>query len=186
MRPDTDAAVAETDADYRLTYDVSAEAWYAHTDRDAPRIGIHRSHVEGGVAWEFHVDEHNLNGPCLQIHMLEDSWAAFDDVPGLFGALRSEQPSTLTELRALLDRLGFADITKRTRPGVAVQEDGHPECSNVVWMPKRACFEAFAEGFIHPTDFCPACTGRLMAALDVDAGSPLPWNARWQVAAETR
>ena len=103
------------DPDYRYTYDVPAEAWYGHTIAGAPRIGVHRSHVDGGVAWEFSIEEHDLNGPTLLLRTFGDAWDAFGDVPELFEALRTEQPDTLTELRALLGGLGFEDITKRTR-----------------------------------------------------------------------
>jgi hypothetical protein len=112
----------ETAGDYTLTYDVSTEAWYALTDRDAPRIGVHRSHAGGGVAWEFSVEERDLSGPTLLLRMFDDSWDAFADVPELFEVLRTETPHTLTELRVLLGQLGFVDITKRDRPPDMVAE----------------------------------------------------------------
>jgi hypothetical protein len=154
-----------TAAEYRLTYDVSAEAWYAHTDRDGPRIDVHRSHVGGGVAWEFHVEERNLNGPTLRVQMFDDSWDAFADVPELFEALRTERPHTLTELRALLDRLGFADITKRVQP--RAEEAGDAAELNAVvavlqrlrgFVPLDVRYGAAAAALAYLDDHAPANT----------------------------
>ena len=106
------------DPDFRNTYDVWSELWCVDTldSEERRRVGIHRSHRDGGVAWEFHLIEREVGGrPTLQLRMFDDSWDAFADAPELFEALRMETPHTLTRLRALLDRLGFEDITKRGR-----------------------------------------------------------------------
>lgn len=105
-------------SDYVNAFIVNGEAWYTKV---VPP-GIQTSGVmvqlacrDGGVKWEFRIDEHDLGGSTLQIHMFADSWQAFADVPELFVALREQQPRTLTDLRAVLTGLGFYDLTERTR-----------------------------------------------------------------------
>ena len=111
-------------------YIVNGEAWYTHAVPPEARtegIMIQRACRDGGVAWEFRITEHDLSGATLKLSMFGDSWQAFADVPELFVALREQQPCTLTELRAVLNGLGFYDLTERTR-GLRV---AWPEVSGV-------------------------------------------------------
>lgn len=103
--------------DCELTYVVPAEAWYRDVVvRDQPSVSIVAAARGGGCAWEFDVEEHDLNGPSLRLRMFDDSWDAFDQVPEFFAALREQYPRTLTGLRQLLDGIGARDATERVNP----------------------------------------------------------------------
>lgn len=105
-------------SDYVNAYIVNGEAWYTQAvppNVQMSGVTIQRAHRDGGVAWEFRIEEHDLGGPTLQIHMFADSWQAFADVPELFAALREQQPRTLTALRSVLAGLGFYDLTERVQ-----------------------------------------------------------------------
>lgn len=47
----------------------------------------------------------------------------------------------------------------------------------------RSCVQALANGWIGPTDLCPACTVRFMAALEA-LGEPLDWHPEFTRRAE--
>lgn len=105
-------------SEYVNAFIVNGEAWYTKAVPPGLRtsgVMIQRAHRDGGVAWEFRVDEHDLGGKTLQLHMFADSWQAFAEVPELFSALREQQPRTLAELRAVLVGLGFYDLTERVQ-----------------------------------------------------------------------
>lgn len=98
---------------WRYTYCISGEAWWEPKVED---VIIARDHDEGGGAWEFNVIAHNLGGPSLALEIHGDAWDAFADVPELFEALRTRVPHTFSELVAILDELGFVDVTPREIP----------------------------------------------------------------------
>ncbi len=100
---------------YTFTYYVPAEAWYADTlgrIRD-DEVCVSAAAETGGVAWEFafKMAEHGL-----RIEMFNDAFSCFAHVPELFTALADEQPTTLADVRAILDRLGATDSTPRVKP----------------------------------------------------------------------
>jgi hypothetical protein len=49
-----------------------------------------------------------------------------------------------------------------------------PTCSNLDHR-NRTCIQAMANGWSTPSDLCPGCTVRFMAALDA-LGEPLDWH----------
>ncbi|MFE5290407.1 hypothetical protein ACFRAQ_36135 [Nocardia sp. NPDC056611] len=110
------------DADCRLTYTISHEAWYftaaaALSGDEQPHLNVHSSAEDGGVAWEFRIREGGLKSiPSTQIVMFDDAYAALTQVPELFAALAAERPRDVAAVIAILDRLGAQDITERTDP----------------------------------------------------------------------
>lgn len=104
--------------DCTLTYIVGYEAWYADANRltcPNPYLGIHASADDGGVVWEFEVEEKDLDGPTVRLKMFNDSFAAFEQVPEFFTMLTLQRPSTLADVRSILHYLGAEDRTERTR-----------------------------------------------------------------------
>lgn len=105
--------------DCRLAYIVSREAWYWNAgSAEEPHLNVQAAAYEGGVAWEFDASEYHLGGElCTRIQMFDDSYDAFAQIPEFFILMREHQPGTLREVRGILDGLGAADLTKRTRHG---------------------------------------------------------------------
>ena len=108
--------------DCYLAYVVSHEAWYweaaCASVGDKPHLNVQAAAHGGGVAWEFEVSEHYLGDQfCTRIEMFDDAYAAFADIPEFFALMREHQPGALREVRGILDGLGAADVTKRTRNG---------------------------------------------------------------------
>lgn len=103
--------------DCRFAYVVNHEAWWYSVLKDEkPGIMVMAAHNEGGVAWEFEAGEMVLGGEsAVKIHMFNDSFDAFTQVPEFFAALAEEKPGTLDGVRTILDRLGAVDRTARTR-----------------------------------------------------------------------
>jgi hypothetical protein len=129
--PDLDALEAQVVAqlpaedDLYRAYVVPHEAWYSQhlPERDGPSISVELASREGGCAWEFEITGEGDLG--VRIKMFSDAWRAFTDVPELFPALAALGPSaTLADVRRLLDRQGWEDITRRTPPGVAGDAPG--------------------------------------------------------------
>lgn len=109
--------------DYRYSYVVHHEAWYAAAadaatgDGRREELQISRDHKGGGAAWEFTAERVDLGGRQLvRLKIFEDAFDAFGDAADFFAALRSERPSRLSEVRSLLDRMGFVDRTERQEP----------------------------------------------------------------------
>lgn len=105
-------------ADCQLTYIVSRETWYAHVlTVDEPDIMVHASARDGrGVEWEFAVVVHTHPvTEHIQVRVFDEGFPAFAQLPEFFMALAEEKPTTLAEVRAILDRLGAADWTLRQR-----------------------------------------------------------------------
>ena len=48
--------------------------------------------------------------------MFQDSYAAFTEIAPFFATLADQRPTTLDEVRAILDGLGAVDETPRTSP----------------------------------------------------------------------
>lgn len=108
-----------------FAYSYDPEAWYwpavASDPRTVPDIVIKARYAGDGVEWEFveweFMVEDDGSGEvrlsrCLSREDLELPRA---QVPELFAAMAELRPRTLEEVRALLDLLGAADVTKRTR-----------------------------------------------------------------------
>jgi len=103
--------------DCRFAYIVNQEAWYSKVLTDEPKeIMVMAAADDGGVAWEFGVEERVLGGETVvQLHPFNDAFDAFAQIPDFFAALAEEKPSTLDGVRGILDRLGAVDRTERTR-----------------------------------------------------------------------
>lgn len=107
--------------DTHLAYTVWHEAWYADASRtpgEQPHLMVSASgDDEGGVAWEFQIDDYELgNAPVTRVKIFEDAYAAFADMPEFFAALAERRPVTLDEVREILDGLGAIDETQRESP----------------------------------------------------------------------
>lgn len=99
-----------------FAYVISKEAWYADVVR-APEVNVSASAEDGGVAWEFSVEEVDLGShTAIRVKVFDDAFAAFEQVPGFFAALAAEKPLTLAEIVGILDRLGARDTTERVNP----------------------------------------------------------------------
>lgn len=109
-------------ADCFLAYYVHHEARYAAVPgvpQSEPHPMVAAQSTGGGCAWEFKVSEHDIAGTTVKVSVFADAFEAFVQIPGFFAALVEQKPSTLAEVRALLDSLGARDVTARTR-GVPV------------------------------------------------------------------
>lgn len=95
-----------------LTYSIGTDTWYWEAlAEEHPMIWI------AAPGWEFEVQEHDLNGELtLRLLMFDEDFAAFTQIPELFTALSAQRPSTLAELRVLLDGIGARDVTPRQSP----------------------------------------------------------------------
>lgn len=108
--------------DCTFAYTVCSEAWYSEVLKDTgvmknrPELMVAASGNGGGCKWEFSVVEKNLGGPTVQVRMFGDSFDAYVSIPAFFSALEREQPSTLDEVRQILDDLGAIDQTQREEP----------------------------------------------------------------------
>lgn len=104
----------------RYVYVLSHETWY-HEPDTIPSVHVLHLLEDGGLGWEFVVREVGTGALRVEVDS-DDGWSAFADVPEVFGALGSlvELPQgrrtvvPLTEVRDILDRFGFRDITPRT------------------------------------------------------------------------
>jgi hypothetical protein len=103
-----------------MTYVVHWEAWYAG------RLGgtEKRQLTIGGTGWELTIGELDAG---LRVDVYDDAWQAYTEAPDLFtglAALASVRADlggytfepTLDAIRALLDRLGARDNTRREHP----------------------------------------------------------------------
>src|ERR1051325_118731 len=99
---------------YRYSYIASHETWYADRTRK-PALNIVKRAVDGGCAWEFNVVEHA--GIGVRADIFDDAWTAFTEIPELFAELaRAGHRTMLTEVREILNDLGFEDATERVKP----------------------------------------------------------------------
>jgi hypothetical protein len=110
----------------RLSYVISHEAHYKSVVKGR-EINVHREALtedgkHDGVYWEFGFEWHDLpsHGDTPQLRMFDDSWAAFAEVPELFAALARRHTADGNNVSmppaavaALLDSLGFTDVTPR-------------------------------------------------------------------------
>ncbi|WP_306365371.1 hypothetical protein [Nocardia sp. CC227C] len=108
--------------DATLTYTLRHEAWYApalkQNGSDMPdAVYVHSSAQGGGVHWEFSIEDGRLNTRRTTVlRMFDDAYRAFTEVPEFFAALAAEQPTHLTDVVAILDRIGAVDDTARVDP----------------------------------------------------------------------
>jgi len=111
----------------KLSYHVTEESWYARMPSpgrgglqpEHPEVFIGAYHPDGSATWEFAVRDHvwRGGGHALRLEMFSDSWAALREMPEFFEALSgSDPPSTLDDVKALLDSLGAVDTTERIAP----------------------------------------------------------------------
>lgn len=104
-----------------LAYVVNREAWYYPANQkigslEGRSLNVSAANPAGGCRWEFTVQEYDINGGAVRLQMFDDSFQAFEQIPGFFQALTSEQPSSLDQVREILDRLGAVDTTERVSP----------------------------------------------------------------------
>lgn len=102
-----------------LAYYLPAEAYYADTITKGykyPTLMVSAHANGGGCAWEFTVISRDLGGMTTQIRMFSDAYDALTDIPEFFAEMVADKPSTLSEVRSILDGLGAKDITERTGP----------------------------------------------------------------------
>lgn len=107
-----------TDAEHRLEFIIGDEAWYAPANRRIdPYISVMKNAAAGGCAWEFVIVDRSrtIERQAIQVKVFDEAFPAFVEFTPLFTALAVEQPNTLDGVRAILERLGFADITPRER-----------------------------------------------------------------------
>lgn len=105
-----------------FAYYVAGEAWYANRiDVDRAEIMVSAAAHGGGCVWEFGVRVHDLgqhHPTAIRVEVFDDAFDAFTQARPFFDALAAEKPTTLGEVRAILDRLGARDTTPR------VDQDG--------------------------------------------------------------
>ena len=113
----------------RINYTVGDEAWYHSTaiDRE-PELRIGRdAYIDGredGCLWEFTVVARTFTGMArdhhaVQVQVFDDAFQAFADPdmgPFFAGLADLGTDATLSDVRALCDRIGFTDGTDRTSP----------------------------------------------------------------------
>lgn len=113
----TPGAVCTAPEGYRLAYVLTGEAWYSQPPLTRPPgdrnvLMISMDSLGGGGRWEFAIDDEAGGG--LRVKVYDDAWQAFADVPEFFTALADlGRGALLDEVVEILDRLGFADTTKR-------------------------------------------------------------------------
>jgi hypothetical protein len=110
-----------TDPGYRLEYIVGHEAWYADANKMVdpnPYLGVAKAADEGGCAWEFQIADRTeaIGRPAIQVQIFDDAFAALVELAPVFAVFADEGPTTLAEVREILDRFGFVDATARTSP----------------------------------------------------------------------
>jgi hypothetical protein len=110
-----------TNPGYRLEYIIGHEAWYADANKMVepnPYLSVIKAHQEGGCDWELQIIDRSatIGKPAIQVTIFDDAFAAFAELAPLFTALADQQPTTLGQVRNILDRLGFVDATARTSP----------------------------------------------------------------------
>lgn len=109
-------------------YVVNHEAWYHQhlpAQMQDQSINVQSASTGGGVAWEFEVERVPDIG--IRLGMFDDSWDAFTEYPDLFRELQALGKGTnLDEIRDVLDRLGFKDITQRVDVSAPQGKDSSP------------------------------------------------------------
>jgi len=107
--------------DCHLAYIVSHEAWYAKAMPDRqPEMSVMAAADGGGCAWEFTVTEadfENRGQHPISVHVFDDAFAVFAQIPEFFATLAAEEVTTLGGVRTLLANLGAADETDRKGSG---------------------------------------------------------------------
>lgn len=108
-------------AGFLLGYHVVREAWYSRVapvpgDETVLTIGLFAAEG-GGQRWEFCVEEVPVQcRGCLRVRVFDDGFAAFAAVPEFFARLADlGVGASVEEVVAVLDGLGFVDLTQRER-----------------------------------------------------------------------
>lgn len=101
-----------------LAYTIVAETYYADVaGKPNPTLWISASCRDGGVDWQFDIEEVVLSGrPCTRLVIFDDGYKAFTQIPELFASLADTQPATIAATVDVLKRHGAVDITERTLP----------------------------------------------------------------------
>lgn len=102
-----------TEPGYRLCYIVPSEAYYRRVvDRQC--VTVSKSADEGGCAWEFDITQQSNIG--IRVEAFDDAFEAFTEIAPFFAALATRRPTSLGEIRVLLDAFGLPDVTQREDP----------------------------------------------------------------------
>lgn len=115
--PQTDVHIpADEVAETRWEYIRSDQAWYASANRiDHPRLAVMRASTDGGVFWEFGIEQ--ISNIGVQVKIFDDAWVAFTERPDVFAALtRLGKGATIPDVQDALRSLGFADVTEHETP----------------------------------------------------------------------
>lgn len=97
-----------------IGYIVSHEAWYRSVIKQTEiMVGDYGDGED--CTWEFGIRQVSNIGVRVEIY--DDAWKAYTAIPELFARLAElERGSTLDDIRAILDGLGYTDRTERTSP----------------------------------------------------------------------
>jgi hypothetical protein len=111
------------DPDCFLTFNVNHEEHYYETLKAAGAargrsVNVHSTSHGGGVAWEFVIEEVELEKGrmCTRARIFDDAYAAFTQVPRLFETLADRRPTHIEDVVALLRGIGAMDTTDRVDP----------------------------------------------------------------------
>jgi hypothetical protein len=107
------------DPDCKLAYTIIDETYYrdAMKHQERPLLWVSSSCEDTSIDWQFNVEEYTFDwGRSLQLTMHPSACKAIVQVPELFAALAEQEPKTLSEMVAILDRLGAVDVTERDEP----------------------------------------------------------------------
>lgn len=91
--------------DLRLTY--------AKSTGSSIRVAL--QDADGATAWDFRVIERSWmydETPMIVVEITHDAFGVFVDARPLLNALAEYGPDTLDGVRAILDRLGYSDVTE--------------------------------------------------------------------------
>ncbi|MFI2663318.1 hypothetical protein [Micromonospora carbonacea] len=118
----TDPTITRLDAGpgYQYTYYLNVESWYWPAIKNIdhrPQLMVGKSADGGGTAWEFAITEEKLdNRRPITVRLFDEAFPAFNEMHSFFGLLALRQPTTIDQVRGILDELGVVDATERTDP----------------------------------------------------------------------
>ena len=80
----------------------------------APGIRVALQDADGATAWDFRIVDRSWmydGTPMIAVEITHDAFGVFVDARPLLNALAEHGPDTLNEVLAILDRLGYSDVT---------------------------------------------------------------------------